>query len=389
MTIFQKIIEQRSTNGDRLIRDYLGSRSGKATSVTGYSSLRHSAVFGCISLISDGVSTLPIDAYKKVKDRRIEVPLPKVIASPSVWMSDVDWRRQILVSWLMEGNAYGQIVSRDIFQRPAQIELLDPFSVSVRENPTTYELEYSVRGKKVDSDSIVHWPGLLLPGERVGVSPITYAAAQVGMGLNAQHYAQQYFTDGVKANGVISMPGIEKGSAEQARELKERFVESAQRAHEPVVLFGETKYTPLNISAADTQFLESSNASGQDIARFFSVMPENIGIETGSSRTYTNMESRAMHILKYTFNPWIVRLEKALSTLTNPTTYIKCNRDAALSVDTMTRYNANQIGIRTGFLTVNEVRELEDRPPVEGGDITLWPPASAGKTGQDQPLGKK
>lgn len=366
----------------------MSRRASTSTSrVTGYQSLAHSSVFACVSLIADGVSTLPVDVFEKQKGRRVELPAPEVISKPSAWMSDVDFRRQILISWLIAGNFFGQAVARDRLFNPTQIEPIDPFSVTVKENPSTYRLEYHVGGKEIDPDQIIHWPGLLLPGHRVGVTPITYAAAQIGMGLNAQRFGQQYFVDGVKANGVISMPSA-KGTPDQAREVKERFVESAQTAHEPVVLFGDTKYTPLNVSAADTQFLESANASGQDVARFFSVPAELIGLDSGSSLTYSNIESRSRHALQYTLNPWAVRLEKALSTLVARPAYVKCNRDAALAIDTTTRYNANSTGIRTGFLTVNEVRELEDRPPVDGGDVTLWPPYAFGQVGQDEPLGQ-
>jgi HK97 family phage portal protein len=387
VTIFQNLVERRSTSGDRLISQFIGSRLGNQTRVTGYSALTHSSVFACTALIADGVSTLPVQTYQKTQGQRLEVDRPPIIDSPSAFISDVDWRRQIIMSWMLAGNAFGQKIKMDRQFRPEQVELFDPFSVSVTEDPDSYRLIYRVNGKEIDPDLIVHFPGLLLPGQRVGVTPIEYAATQIGMGLNAQKFGQDYFVKGAKANGVINMPQA-KGSPEQAQELKERFVESAQNAHEPIVLFGDTKYTPLNMSAADTQFLEAANASGQDVARFFSVPAELIGLDSGSSMTYSNIESRSRHALQYTLNPWIVRLEKALTSLVAKPTYVKANRDAALSIDTTTRYNANQIGIRTGFLTVNEVRALEDRPPVENGNITLWPPYASGQPGQEEPIGQ-
>lgn len=386
MTVLNKLFERRSADAD--LNDFIASRlGGYSPQTTGFNALTHSAVSGCANLISDGVSTLPVQTYRGLGDDSVKIPNPEVISEPSLYCSDVDWRRQVMMSWLLPGNFVGHTVARDSALRPLKIEPLDAFNVTINEDKNTYQLTFRVGGKLVENpDEIVYRPGLLLPGHRVGVSQIQYAKKQIEWGLNAEHYGQQYYISGVKANGIISVPG--KGTADQASEIKERFVNAAQRAHEPVVMFGDTKYQSVNLSASDTMFLESISASGQDVARFFSVPPEMIGLESGSSMTYSNIESRSRHFLQYTLNPWIVRLEKFLTSLLPPGEYVKINRDAALAVDTMTRYNAHQTAIRTGFKSVNEVRSLEELKPLPDGDQTLWPPYAFGQVGQDEPLGQ-
>lgn len=372
MSLLRDFVERRNT-GDSYVNEIVRARASGSVNVSGFNSMAHSAVFACVNLIADGVSSLPVDVFEKRQGTPIEVDKPDVLVDPSDWCSDVDWRRQRLIAWLLCGNAYGLITKTDSVFRPKKVEMLDPNSVTVKEDKNSGLLSYKVNGKPVDSNLVVHWPGLLLPGSRVGVSQISFAAAQIKMGLQAQRTAQDYFTRGTKANGVVHV-NAQRGTNEQADEVKKRFVHAAQDANEPVVLFGDTKYTPLNVNAADMLFLESSNASGQDIARFFGVPAEMIGLDSGSSMTYSNIESRSRHTLQYTLNPWIIRQEKADQKFVPSPQYVKVNRDAALAIDTLTRYQAHDIAIRSGLSSRNERRDIEDLPPVQGGDETLWPP---------------
>lgn len=389
MTIIRNLLETRNADAD--LGSFLRSkRLSGAVSVSGYPALAHSAAYACVNLIADGVSSLPVATYKKSDGYPERVTSPEIITNPSPWgISDNDWRREVLVSWLTAGNFFGDVVERDEFARPTKIEPLDPFTVTVVEDPNTFKLTYSVAGKKVeDPDRIIHRPGLLLPGSRIGVTPLGYAAKQIALGLNAQKYAQDYYTRGVKTNALITVPG--NPDEQKAERIKRKFIDSAQVAHEPVVMFDGASITPLNINASDTLFLETINASGQDTARFFLMPPEMIGLDGGNSMTYSNIESRSRHLLNYTYNPWIIRLEKFQTSLIPGDLYVKANRDAALAIDTSTRYNAHQTAIRAGFKTVNEVRAQEELPPTTdgNGDTTLWPPYAFGQVGQAEPIGQ-
>jgi HK97 family phage portal protein len=105
----------------------------------------------------------------------------------------------------------------------------------------------------------------------------------------------------------------------------------------------------------------------QQITRIFGVPPEMIGANSGTSMTYANVESRDISLLKYALQPWLGRLERAMNTLVSRNQYVKFNASALLRTDTLTRYQAHEIGLRAGFLTIEEVRELEDREPLPSG----------------------
>lgn len=388
MTVLKRLSEHRSAD-DALANAIISHRfSGASTYVDGPAALAHSAVYAAVNLISDAVSTLPVGTYETRGDIKYKVDSPEIVSNPSFWMSDVDWRRQIMTSWLEAGNFFGLIVERDKrTMLPSKIDPLDPFDCQAYEDAKTYRLKFRIAGKEVNPDQIFHRPGLLLPGSRIGVTPISFAKYQIALGLNAQAYGRDYYVNGVKANGILNVPG--KPTQEQTEEIKQKFIAAASTAHEPVVLGGDTKWQDLTVKAQDTMYLESINASGQDISRFFLLAPEMIGLESGSSMTYSNIEGRSRHFRDYTLNPWLVRMEKLHDTLTPPNQYTKVNRDAALSIDTMTRYNAHQIAIRAGIKSVNEIRALEELPPIPDRDTPLWPPYAFGQVGQEKPVGQQ
>lgn len=368
MTIIQNLIERRWSSSRPLsdVADRRSNITGMRTAVTGYEALEHPTVNTCVSLIADGVSMLPVDIYEPRGKTLVNVKSPDVIANPSVYITDTQFREQIMKSWLIQGNAYGLIVAMDKYFMPQQIELIDPFQVSITQNRDTNALEYSINGEKIDPNKILHWPGMLLPGSPIGVSPITFAAKRIAGGLNAQQFGHDYFIKGSKPNGILSFLG--KLDPEDAATAKERFVKATQQAYEPVVLSGDMKYTPLNIAAAESQFIESSKATDQDIARYFRTAPEMIGVDSGNSMRYTNVESQYLSFRTYTLNPWIVKLENLHSSLVRKPKYAKINRDAIQAVDTTTRYNAHKIGLESEFLVINEVRAMEDLTPIDGGD---------------------
>lgn len=296
------------------------------------------------------------------------------------------WRREIAISWLIEGNAYGVVLARDDLLFPTQIEIVNPYSVTTQYHTESGEITYHILGKEVAAPDLLHWPGLTLPGQTLGVSPITYASQTIARGLSAQAFGNDYFARGTKANGILAFQG--RITPDAAAKAKESFINSAQNAHEPVVLTGDIKYTPLSISPQDSQFLETERASIKSIARMYKMAPEMIGEDSGSSLTYATVEGNSRSYLQRTLNPWAVRMEELHNGLINPRHYTKCNRNAALSIDLTTRYNSYQSAIRTGFMSVNEARAFEDLPPLPDGDQTLWPPYAFGQVGQEEPLGQ-
>jgi len=169
--------------------------------VTQDSALQLMAVYGCVRLITDGISTLPIDAYRHVGDGREEIAKPDWLLQPTVDLTFAEWCTQIISSLLLRGNAYA-VVSR-IGNRIIEVVPLDPTQVMVRR--VAGVKTYWVSGQPVHQE-ILHIKGLMLPGSDVGLSPLEYARQSIGLGLAAQEYGATFFNSDGNMPGVIEIP---------------------------------------------------------------------------------------------------------------------------------------------------------------------------------------
>jgi phage portal protein BeeE len=116
----------------------------------------------------------------------------------------------------------------------------------------------------------------------------------------------------------------------------------------------------LTANANDAQLVEARNQSILDSANMVGVPGNAVGAPN-TSRTYTNTELQALEYIKTSLRPLVTRIEQAMSTLLPNGSEAKMSYDALLRPDTLTRYQAHQIALQSGFLTIDEVRQLENR----------------------------
>ena len=125
------------------------------------------------------------------------------------------------------------------------------------------------------------------------------------------------------------------------------------------------RYERISVAPDEAQFLDQQRFTVEQIARIYGVAPEMIGGATsGSSVTYANREQRAADFLTFGLMPYLIALEDGLSSLVPGPNRVKFNLDGVLRSDLKTRYEAHAVAITSGFLTVDEVRQIEDRPPL-------------------------
>jgi HK97 family phage portal protein len=341
-----------------------------AVPVNPSTALQHSAVWAAVNLIAGSISTLPLYAYRR--GERDPLPdLPPILRQPSATMNLPDWLYAALQSLLLRGNCYGLIVDRaGAGLLPAQVELLAPDRVQV--HVPNGAIEYRVDGQEVDPASIWHVKAYTSAGNVVGLSPIAHARQAVGLGLAVEKFGAEFFGNGAMPVGVLSTDQrINKGEAQTIRERWEATYTGSRRyqGRRGIAVLGDgAKFQPVTISPEESQFLETTRANIATVARYFGVQPELIGGESGGSLTYANVEQRALDFLQFGLAPWLVRLEVAISGLLSSTTTVKFNAGALVRTDLLTRYQAHESAIRAGWKTRNEVRDLEDLPPIAGID---------------------
>ena len=324
--------------------------------------LRLSSVWACVRLLTDTISSMPVDVYRV--GTLDPLPTPAVIASPAAGKPLHEWLAEALNSLLLRGNAYGLITARSgATLLPSQVEMLHPDLVSAVRTGDG-RVEWRVGGTVVDKSELLHIRAHPRPGYPLGLSPVEYAAQTIGLGLAVEKFGAQFFADGCQPSGILKTDQqLDPG---KARTLQQSWIASRQNNRLPAVLSGDLSYTSVSIAPEESQFIESRRLTVSDVARVFGVPPEMIGGEAGGSLTYANVEQRSLDFLTYCVSPWLVRLEYALASLLPKNQYVKFNAGALLRADTKHRYEAHAIALTAGFLTVDEVRAIEDLPPLGG-----------------------
>lgn len=362
---------QIPTNGQLA---YLDGNGGYPISTN--QAMRYWPVYACVRTIADTVSGLPIDAF--TGDTKPVTPQPQRLINPSANATIVQWMWQATASLLLRGNVYGLISSTDRLEYPTQVDILNPDSIRVAKDPSGKKVFYVSGGSKepLSSEQIWHLPGPQLPGCLEGLSPISYAAHTIGLGVAAENFGSDFFQSGINPTAVLSSD--QQINSTQAADMKKR-IKQAVSNRDMAVLGAGLKLTPWQITAADAEFLATTNANAIAISQIFGVPPERIGVsQHGNTLTYANREQKAQDYLDSAVNPWLVRFEEALSAWFPRGTYIKFNTGALLRSDLLTRMQADQIAIRNNILLPSEARAFENYPPIPGIDDKQLPSSGTG-----------
>jgi HK97 family phage portal protein len=346
-------------------------------SVTQAQALSLAPVFACNRILASSVSTLPLKAYRKLGDTREPMSsLPALFANLQTDGELVPWLHRAVTSLALRGNAYGLITQRDGFGFPTVITWLDPSKVYP--NSQDFARPWLVNGQPVNREDMFHIPWFTLPGETLGLSPISAFATTINVGIQSQQYGSDWFDAGGVPSGTFKNTA-QTVDQDTAGEVKRRLT-NAIKTRQPIVYGNDWDYTPITVSPGEAQFIETTQMSATQIAAIYGVPPEMVGGETGNSMTYQNVEQQAINFVTFTLRPWLVLLEAAFSSILPDRQYVRFNSDALVRADLKTRFEVHAIAKGIGVLSVDDIRELEDRPPLPGGqgkDYTTTPPVAA------------
>lgn len=344
-------------------------------------SLRISTVYACVRLIADAISTLPVDTYIRSEGaRRPFRPRPEWLDYPESGVSRTDHFQMVIVSLLLNGNAFVRVLRDD--RGVAGLSVLNPTKVEVVRNKATRRPEFIVhiderRTERVSMDEMIHITELRLPGDMRGKSRIDLIQEELGLSKALNVFASKFFSSGAVTSGIIEYPG--NLTREQAVDLKATFDQSHQglgRSHRTGILFGGAKYTKTGSDPEQAQMLASREHEIATIARIFRCPPQLIGVTTPGAQSYASVEMNSIHFLQHCLRPLIVKIEDAYSKLLPGVAFMSFSVNGLLRGDVQTRMQAYSTGLMSGIFSVNDVRRLEDEPPVEGGDVYRVPLAN-------------
>jgi phage portal protein, HK97 family len=368
----------------------LFGRTTSGKTVNERTALQTTAVYACVRILSETIASLPLHVYRyteggKAKDTE-HVLYTLLHDEPNPDMTSFVFRETLMSHLLIWGNAYSQIL-RDRSGQVIGLYPLLPDQMSVHRSEkgklfyvyNRYEEDnpnFQEKGSIVLSqEEVLHIPGLGFDG-LIGYSPIALAKNAVGMTLACEEYGASFFSNGANPGGVLEHPGILKDPG-KVRDSWNAVYQGTRNAHKVAVLEEGMSYKQIGIPPEEAQFLETRKFQINEIARLFRIPPHMVGDLEKSS--FSNIEQQSLEFVKYTLDPWVVRFEQALKkSLLLPeekkTHFIKFNVDGLLRGDYQSRMNGYAIGRQNGWLSTNDIRELEELnpiPPEEGGDLYL------------------
>lgn len=347
-------------------------------------SLQTVAMWASVDLIASLSSELPIDVFRGSGPSKKTLPVPGYLADPAGDGYGVeDWIAQLLMSWLLRGNANGQILDRaPTGGFPTQIQLYHPDAVNGWYDPDGNPV-WQVTGRNAPGE-MWHRRVYPVPGRLMGLSPVQQQAATIGLALTTTSHGLSWFQDGAHPSAILTSDrDLTKPQADTA---KARFVAALRGRREPIVLDRGWDYKQVQISPEESQFLQTSGFSQAQVARIFGPgMAEVLGYETGNSLTYSTVEGRSQHLLVYALNKWLRRVERVLTQMLPRGQYARLNRSALLEPTVLDRWRVYQLQLATQARTVNEVRDDEDWPPVGWGNQPV--PTAMPEPGTTNPNG--
>ena len=363
--------------------------SGKT--VNERTAMQTTAVYACVRILAEAIAGLPLHVYRYRmdggKERIPQHPLYYLLHNePNPEMTSFVFRETLMSHLLLWGNAYVQIVRNGRGQAVALYPLL-PSKMEVNRAANgeliyTYYRDYDESGLNpkggyvtLRKDGVLHIPGLGFDG-LVGYSPIAMAKNAIGVSLATEEYGAAFFANGANPGGVLEHPGVIK-DIQRVKDSWNSAYQGSANAHRVAVLEEGMKFQAIGIPPEQAQFLETRKFQINEIARIFRVPPHMVGDLEKSS--FSNIEQQSLEFVKYTLDPWVVRWEQSLQqALILPSEksslFIKFNVDGLLRGDYQSRMNGYATGRQNGWMSANDIRELEDMNRIsseEGGDLYL------------------
>lgn len=365
-------------------------RSNSGQTVNEKTAMQMSAVYACVRIIAEAIAQIPLNVYRLTvdggKEKDLRHPLFFLLHDePNPEMTSFIFRETLMSHLLLWGNAYAQII-RNGKGEVVGIYPLMPDRMQVDRNEAgnliyTYTKYYDEVGAKhafeqitLPAYQVLHIPGLGYDG-LIGYSPIAMARNAIGMSMAAEDFGATFFANGATPGGVLEHPGIVKDPERLRESWHAQF--SGKNSHNIAVLEEGMTFKPMSIPPEEAQFLETRKFQIDEIARIFRVPPHMVGDLEKSS--FSNIEQQSLEFVKYTVGPWVARWEQSLAqALLLPSEKkqytIKYNLDGLLRGDYESRMNGYAVGRQNGWLSANDIRELENMnkiPAEEGGDEYL------------------
>lgn len=372
-----KRTETRATGDDpswsALINQGAVSASGRHVDSKSAESI--SAVFGCVQALSESTACLPLHVYARTDDgereRADDHPLSRVLRNPNPQQTGLAFRESMTASVLMHGNAYARKEINGAGELTA-LHPIHPRNVTVvRIASGRYAFDVTSDDGKRDrllDEEVFHLADRTEPGSIVGKSRIAIARDTLGLALSQREHGSSVFRNGARPSGVLEGDKpINEGQALEYREFLNGF-QGAYNTGRMMMLFDGIKFKPLSMNLEDAQWIAAQQFGVEEVCRIFRVPPTMVGdLRHGN---YSNTVELGSQFVRYSLQRWLSQWEAEISrSLLGPIArrryYAEHSVEGLLRGNPEARADFYQKAIAAGWMTVNEVRKLENMPAIE------------------------
>ena len=366
------------SNPDRWLLNSFGGSSAAGVVVNERTAMASSAVFACVQLNAGMVASLPLKIYQDKPDgsgRSVAKSHPLYFVlhdEPNTYMTSYAWRELVMVNCQLNGNHYSIIdrngAGRAVGLSPVQPHMVRPYMDRGR---IVYEVRTADGYILVDQEDMLHIPGLGFDGVQ-GMSVIgTVGSNPIGTALALEKYVGALHRNSARPSGVLEVPSrISKEGLDALKGAFNSANSGAENGGKTLFIDAGTKWTPMSITPADMETLDSRRYQTTDICRIFGVPPHMIGETDKATSWGSGIEQMTLGYLRFGLEKWLSRIEHELQRklFSGTRFYAEFDREAVLAMDARTQAEVFASNIQNGLLMPNEARRKMNRPDVDGGD---------------------
>ena len=362
-----------------MLLDLPSNTSG--ASVTPENAMRSTAVYACVRVLSETMGVLPLQMFRRKKDgskeKAISHPLYRLVhQSPNGWQAAAEFREQVTMHAALKGAGYARIIVRPDGKR--QLIPLNPDNVRATladDGKIVYELTVKAKREILLQGEVLRVPYYVRDGVEP-ISPVRLHAESVGQNITSKTYTNTFLRNGGRPPGYIKFDVPFKDQENRKRFKDQLQSELGGQNRGTTLILEQGEYKAIGISNEDAQLIEICKLSLLDVCRIYRVPPHMVGdLERA---TWKNVEQQSIDFVVHTIGPWLVRWEQALArdllTEKEQDEYLfEFNVNGLLRGDVKTRYAAYAQGRQWGWLSINDIRDLENLNRIEDGDTYLSP----------------
>ena len=347
--------------------------------------MKIAAVFRAVNSISSGLATLKIEykrkdrakGYFKIDNGKAGSKLNYLLSvRPNSRLNAYEFKKNLVSQILLQGNAYVLPV-KNLLNEVEALYLLTPGSVAHDIYSNTYQIADPVNiiSTVVSADEILHFKNVSSDGGYTGLSTVSYAALTLGIAATSDNETLKRFATGGRFKAILKNNTSTKGWGEyQDEQLKahgEDLQEAISRGDDILAVKGDVEVSPLSMSSADMQFLESRKFTIREIARFFNVPPSKLMDDTNSN--YKTAELSNVDFYSEALKPLVEAIISEFSAkLLNEWNFqeykFRFDLSSIYTLDLDSKAKWDKSRLENGVASVNDLRRESDIEPIEKGD---------------------